>query len=215
MTSTTGHRSGGTDDLEAGRAEVTPAIPAIPAPRHAPDPVAPHWAPFVPAPREPESSAARPVPQRVRAAGVRPGWIGIGVVGAVLAVTMLVAFVAAHQTMTVQGSVTVHDPWGTLRTGSSCTGAGAHAGLHSGTSVRISDATGTIVGTATLSGGAPLTSGGSNYGNYADNCVFPFTLTDVPTAGDSYRVSVGDVATDGVTFTADDLRTNGAKIFVG
>jgi hypothetical protein len=146
---------------------------------------------------------------------MRPSWIGIGVVGAVLVVTLLVAFVAAHQTMSVQGSVTVHDPWGTMRTGNSCTAAGADSWLHPGTTVTISDATGTIVATTTLSGGTPLASGGSNYGNYADNCVFPFSLTNVPTTADFYRVGVGTAPASGITFTADELRRNGAKIFIG
>jgi hypothetical protein len=215
MTSTTGHKSGGADDLETGQAEVVMAIPAVPSPRHAPDPIAPQWAPLVPAPREPESSVNPPVPHEVRAAGKRPRWTGIGVVGAVLVVTLLVAFVAAHQTMTVQGSVTVHDPWGTLRTGDSCTGAGADSWLHPGTTVTISDATGTIVATTTLAGGTPLASGGSNYGNYADNCVFPFTLSNVSATAGSYRVGVGSAPASGITFTADELRRNGAKIFVG
>jgi hypothetical protein len=215
MTSTTGHKSGGADDLKAGQAEVAAAIPAVPSPRHAPDPVAPQWAPLIPAPRQPESSVTTPVPHKVRAAGMRPRWIGIGVVGAVVVVTLLVAFVAAHQTMTIQGRVTVHDPWGTLRTGNSCTGAGADSWLHPGTTVTITDGTGTIVGTTTLAGGTPLASGGSNYGNYADNCVFPFTLANVPAAADSYRVGVGSAPASGITFTADELRRNGAEIFVG
>lgn len=215
MTSTTGHKSVGADDLEAGRAEAAAALPTVPAPRHAPDPVAPQWAPLVPAPREPESSETTPGPRPVRAGGARPGWIGIGVVGAVLVVTLLVAFAAAHQTMTVRGSVTVHDTWGTLRTVGSCTGAGASAWLHPGTAVTISDANGEVIGTTTLADGTPLASGGSNYGNYADNCVFPFTLTDVPSTAGAYRVGVGTAPAGGVTYTADELRRNGASIFVG
>ena len=43
--------------------------------------------------------------------------------------------------------------------------------------------------------------------------MFPFTLTDVPATDDFYRVGVGNVATNGVTFTAEQLRTSGATIF--
>jgi hypothetical protein len=137
------------------------------------------------------------------------------VVVAVLAVTLLGAFAVAYRTMTVHGSVTVHSPWGNLDVGGSCKGAGAYSWLKPGTSVTVSDATNKIVATTTLGSGTPRISGGSNYGNYADNCVFPFTLTDVPATGDVYRVSVGDISANGVTLTTDELRTSGATIFIG
>jgi hypothetical protein len=226
MASTTEHRSGGADGLEPGAVEVGVPIPAVPSPRDATDggEAAPQRADSVPVPRAPEPSVGVPAPQRLHpavdlpvleqrpagVAGMRWGWIVIGVIA-----LSLVTVFAWPPTMTVQGSVTVHNPWGDPTIDGSCTGAGAYSWLKPGTSVTISDANGKIVGTAALAAGIPRISGGSNYGDYADNCAFPFTVTDVPAAGDSYRVSVGDVSANGVTLTADELRTSGAAIFVG
>jgi hypothetical protein len=225
MTRTTAHMSGGTDGLETGAAEVTVAAPVVPSPRQAEDGAdTPLQACPVPAPRaaEPsvdahaaESSVDAHASRRLISTESRPPWVVVGVVAAILAVTLLSAFVLAHQTMTVHGNVTVHNPWGNPTVGGSCTGAGAYSWLKPGTPVRISSANGKIVGTTALAGGTSRISGGSNYGDYADNCVFSFTLTDVPTNGDSYRVYVGDISADGVTLTGDELRTNGATIFVG
>jgi hypothetical protein len=254
MTSTTGHRSGGTDDVGPGPGEVTAAIPPVSHPHHAGSVAgagfphrahsAPTWGePPAPgrrglgatsatsgppwsgptvgqgvSPSSPVAPAGLPAgfaPRQVRPSGMRWGWIVIGVVGAILAVALLVSFAAAQQTMTVQGSATLHVTWSTLSSGSSCTGAGVYSWLQPGTSVTISDANGTIVGTTTLSSGTAYASGSSNYGGYADTCVFPFTLTNVPAGDNFYRVGVGNVAADGVTFTAEQLRTSGAAISYG
>jgi hypothetical protein len=229
MASTTEHRTGGADGLEPGAAEGTVATSVVPSPRDAKDSaVAPARADPVPLPRAPEPSVGADAPPRLKTAVDLPalnprqvgvagmGWgrIAVGVIAALLAVTLLTVF-ASHRTMTVRGSVTVHNPWGNPTLGGSCTGADAYSWLKPGASVTISDVNGKIVGTTTLAGGTPRVSGGSNYGNYADNCVFPFTLTDVPAGGDFYRVSVGNASTNGVTFTADELRTSGATVFVG
>jgi hypothetical protein len=216
MTRTTAHTSGGTDGPGTGAAELTVASPAVPSPRQEQD-VAGSLvrACPVPAPRVAEPSADGPASQRLISAGSGPSRLVAGVVAAVLAVTLLGAFAVASGTMTVHGSVTVHNPWGNLGVAGSCTGAGAYSWLKPGTSVTISDATNTIVSTTTLGSGTPRISGASNYGNYADNCVFPFTLTDVPATGDAYRVTVGDISANGVTLTTYELRTSGATIFVG
>ena len=150
-----------------------------------------------------------------RRAPMRWGWIVIGVVAAVLAVTLVGSFVAAQRTMTVQGTVTLHVTWSTVTSGMSCDGTGAFSWIGPGTSVTISDAKGAIVGTTTLSSGTAYTSGSSSYGAYADTCVLPFRLTDVPAGDDFYRVGVGNVGSDGVTFSADQLRTTGATISYG
>lgn len=77
-------------------------------------------------------------------------------------------------------------------------GSGANSWLGSGTSVTISDAS------------------GSRYsGAYADTCVFPFTLSEVPVGDDFYRVGVGNQAGTGVTFSDDQLRTSGASLSIG
>jgi hypothetical protein len=216
MTRTTAHTSGGIDGPNTGAAEVTVAAPAVPSPRHEQDGAGSllRGCP-VPTPRTAEPSADAPASQRLISVGSGPSWLVVGVVAAVLAVTLLGAFAVAYRTMTIRASVTVHNPWGNLNVGGSCTGAGAYSWLKPGTSVTISDANNKIVSTTTLRSGTPRISGGSNYGNYADNCVFPFTLTDVPATGDVYRVSVGDIPANGVTLTAYELRTSEAMIFVG
>jgi hypothetical protein len=80
--------------------------------------------------------------------------------------------------------------------------------------VTISDANGTIVGATTLSSGTAQPSGSYSTG-YADTCVFPFTLTDVPAGDGFYRVGVGNTAGAGVPFSAEQLRTSGATISIG
>lgn len=226
MTSTTEDRSGGADGAEPGSVELTTVIPLVPWPRHAqPDPVPHRTAPTSAPPWL--NPTARPVafpmsleppaglqagydPREIRLSGMRWGWV---VVGAVLAAALLVAVAAAHQTMAVRGSVTLHVTWSTVAAGDSCSGAGSYSWLQPGTSVTISDANGKIVGTSTLRSGTAFATGRSYYG--ADTCVFPFTLNDVPAGDDFYRVGVGNLSSDGVPFTAAQLRTSGATIAYG
>lgn len=230
MTSTTEDRSGGAEDVEPGSVELTAVIPVVPRPRHAqPDPgsrhrtaptSAPPWlnptarpVPFPMSPEPPAGLQAGYDPREIRLSGMRWGWVVIGVVGAVLAAALLVAVAAAHQTMTVRGSVTLHVTWSTVAAGDSCSGAGSYSWLQPGTSVTISDANGKIVGTTTLRSGTAFATGRSYYG--ADTCVFPFTLNDVPAGDDFYRVGAGNLSADGVPFTAAQLRTSGATIAYG
>ncbi|MDT7707743.1 MAG: hypothetical protein QOG20_3350 [Pseudonocardiales bacterium] len=136
MTSTQ-HRPGGTH-IGSGPAEATAVIPPVSYPRHAAAgpawltaaPSAPPWP--GPAPQLAAQPAGHPAlpagfgPPVVRPSGMRWGWIVIGVVGAILAVTLIGAIASAHRTMTVQGSVTLHSV-NLLSPGSSCGGANAYS----------------------------------------------------------------------------------------
>lgn len=217
MTGASGARpSSGDVDMTS---TVQPGTPGHPQ-RHPAPPAGP-WAP------PPAWAAVRhpyPGPYAGHPAGLpgpmpaapRPrwGWIALGAVGLLLVVALLGSLAAAQRTITVPGSVTLSVTWSTLTPGTSCTGAGLNSWLAPGAPVTITDADGDLVGTATLGDGTAASSGGG-WSAYADQCVFPFTLTGVPAQDDFYRVSVGSGAAAGVPFTLDELETTGAHLTYG
>lgn len=211
MMTSTGTRRDRPDDA-AARTDVLP-LPGTPgnrvgvvppAARHArpqPVPVAPWPVGAPPAGAFGVIAPARaPEPTRP---GLRWGWLAIGVVAAVLAVAGLASFAAAHSTMTVQGTVALYG-YGTATVGGACSQPMAQ-----GMPVTVYDASGSLVGTATLSGtGVGRDTWNTYYSSsYADSCEYTFSVPDVTTSSSHYRVKVGSGANDGVGFSLDQLRT--------
>jgi len=145
-----------------------------------------------------------PVPPR---SGMRWGWIVLAIVAAIAAVVLVGTVAANNRTMTVNGSVAVGG-WSYMTPGSGCTMTSAQ-----GMPVTLYDATGKVVGTATLgtSGIARNTWNTSSYG-YADSCAFSFTMNDVDASHDYYLLKSGNAGGDRVSFSRSQLETSGAHV---
>jgi hypothetical protein len=144
---------------------------------------------------------------------MRWGWLVIGLVAAVLAVAGLVSFAAAHSTMTVQGTVAVYG-YGAMTPGSGCSQATAQ-----GMPVTVYDASGSLVGTTTLSGsGIARDTWGTGYSGYysssVDSCEYSFSIPDVTTSSSHYRVKAGSGDGEGVGYSLDQLRSGPIGITV-
>ncbi|MFP5019230.1 hypothetical protein [Pseudonocardia phyllosphaerae] len=145
----------------------------------------------------------------------RAGWIALGAVGLLLAIVMVSAYAAAHRTMTVDGDVTLNVRWSSLSPGVGCEGRNGYSFLQPGAPVSIYNASGDLVGSTTLGAGITSYQGNGWSSSYADTCTFHFTLTDVPTGDDYYRVAVGSGTAAGVPFTRTELETSGASLSYG
>ncbi|RZT89140.1 hypothetical protein EV383_6099 [Pseudonocardia sediminis] len=143
--------------------------------------------------------------------GMRWGWIAIGIVGAILVVAML-GSLASGATMTVPGTVTLASSSTSVTSSSSCSGLGFMSYVDYGAPVTIYDANGTLVGSGSLGSGTPSSSSGYYY--YSD-CIFSFTLDDVPADSEFYRIKIGSGNGDGVPFSAAQLRSGGAHLTIG
>jgi hypothetical protein len=92
-----------------------------------------------------------------------------------------------EKTFIVAGSVRLTGQSG-LRAGEACTGTGAQADLHAGTTVVVETVEGRRLGLSQLLDGV---------GTEVDEalaCVWPFFVSDVDAALDAYQVRVGDRA---------------------
>lgn len=140
--------------------------------------------------------------------GTRWGWIVIAIVAAIAAVALIGTVAANNRTMTVHGTVTIYGMSGYVTPGSGCTGA-----LASGMPVTLYDASGSVVGTATLTGSGSAANTWSTYTyGYADSCSYSFTMTGVAATDDHYRVKAGSASGDGVGFTREQLETSSAHV---
>ncbi|WP_345383275.1 hypothetical protein [Pseudonocardia yuanmonensis] len=88
-----------------------------------------------------------------------------------------------------------HYGYGTVSAGSACSGSGGYSDVHAGTGVTISNATGAVIATGSLSAGRASST----------TCDFTFTVPDVPAGEDFYQVEVSHRGT--LTYTADELRS--------
>lgn len=77
-----------------------------------------------------------------------------------------------------------------------------------GMPVTVYDASGSLVGTTTLTGSGVSRDTWSTYSSssYADSCEYTFSVPDVTTASSFYRVKVGSGENDGVGYSLDQLR---------
>ncbi|MDD7941988.1 hypothetical protein PHK61_26585 [Actinomycetospora lutea] len=148
------------------------------------------------------------VPAPPARSGTRWGWIVLGIVAAIAAVVLIGTVAANNRTMTVNGTVTIYGMSGYVTPGSGCTGTVA-----SGMPVTLYDASGSVVGTATLTGSGIAANTWSTYtSGYADSCSYAFTMTDVAATDDHYRVKAGSASGDGVGFSREQLETSGAHV---
>lgn len=139
--------------------------------------------------------------------GTRWGWVVLAIVAAVAAVALVGTVAASNRAMTVNGTVTVYGMYGYVTPGSSCSSTSVN-----GTPVSIYNATGGLVGTATLTGYGTARNTWSTYSyGYADSCEYTFTIADVA-ASDHYRVKAGSGTGDGVGFTREQIESGGADI---
>ncbi|MEJ2862398.1 hypothetical protein [Actinomycetospora flava] len=199
------------DDTTAAMARPTgPWSPPRPAP-FAP-PVGNAMVPGYPAPWSMPPAGLGPVapgvPMPPARSGMRWGWIVIAIVAAIAAVVLVGTVAANNRTMTVSGTVTIWGMSGYVSPGSGCTGAAA-----TGMPVTLYNATGNVVGTATLSGSGIAANTWSTYAyGYADSCSYSFTMNDVSAADDFYRIKAGSAGGDGVSYSREQLETNGAHV---
>jgi hypothetical protein len=185
---------------------VGPWTPPRPAPFARPParPATPAWS-LPPAGLGPVAAGFPAPPPR---SGMRWGWFVIAIVAAIAAVALIGTVAANNRTMTVNGTVTIYGMSGYVTPGSGCTGT-----LASGMPVTLYDASGSVVGTATLTGSGIATDTWSTYtSGYADSCSYSFTMTDVAATDDHYRVKAGSASGDGVGFTREQLETSGAHV---
>ncbi|MBW0118526.1 hypothetical protein I4J48_25105, partial [Pseudonocardia sp. KRD-169] len=121
--------------------------------------------------------------------------VGMGVAAAAVVLGLGVALASVAGTISSGGSFALTGELNLAGEGGhgsgSCAGYGGYSDIGAGTSVTVADATGTVVATGRLDSGR----------SSAGDCVFPFSVAEVPGDSDFYRVEVSHRGE--VTFSRD------------
>lgn len=132
-----------------------------------------------------------------------PNLTAAALIGFVILAVILIVSGATPSTIDVHGSLLHVDSSTPLRAGTSC-----HTSLlDTGTSVEITDSSGTVLGSGTFDAGIAMIDSSSVYGSegYATSCAFSFTVDGVPAGQDSYRIEIAGVP-NRLSFSEQELR---------